>query len=213
MIFGIVGKARSGKDTFADFLSKALYERTHKTFIQMAYAKTLKDRIQADFDLSWEQLWGDEKEIPDKRYGKPKAEFEKHMLNSKREEPINWFWTPREIMQAYGQFFRTIDYDFWVKELFRVMEDKEFENVIITDIRHPNEADPVKERKGYIINIQSEREITNTVHNQQHISETAMDGYKKVDFIVANNGTLQDLRKAAGDVVDQVFKTMEADNG
>jgi len=202
MIFGIVGKARSGKDTFADFLAEALYERTYKTFIQMAYAKTLKDRIQADFDLSWDQLWGDEKEISDKRYVK---------IDKKGDG--NVYWTPREIMQAYGQFFRTIDYDFWVKELFRVMEDKEFENVIITDIRHPNEADPVKERGGYIIRIQSEREITSTVHNQQHISETAMDNYKKVDFIVANNGTLEDLRDAAEDVVRLVFKTMEANNG
>jgi len=97
--------------------------------------------------------------------------------------------------------------------LFRTMEDKEYGNVIITDIRHPNEADPIKERNGYIINVQSEREITGTVHNQQHISETAMDGYKGIDFIIANNGTLQDLRQSARGTVDLVFKTMEANNG
>jgi len=210
MIFGIVGKARSGKNTFADFLSEALYEKTHRTFIQMAYAKTLKDRIQSDFDLSWEQLWGDEKEIEDKRYQKQMT-----TLTGTVNTPVS-YWTPREIMQAYGQFFRIIDYDFWVKELFRVMEDKEFENVIITDIRHPNEADPIKKRGGYIIKIQSEREITSTVHNQEHISETAMDNYKRVDFIIANNGTLHDLRAAAMNTVDLVFKiknNLEVNNG
>jgi len=40
-----------------------------------------------------------------------------------------------------------------------------------------------------------------------------MDGYKGIDFIIANNGTLQDLRQSARDTVDLVFKTMEANNG
>ena len=44
-------------------------------------------------------------------------------------------WTAREIMQAYGQFFRTINYDFWVDYLFNVIEEKEYKNVYTTNGR------------------------------------------------------------------------------
>ena len=115
MIVGVSGKARSGKDTFAEMLAESLQTETGKAYVMMAYAHELKLRVQKDFDMSYEQLWGDEKEIPDKRYPKPDGDG---------------FWTPREILQAYGQFFRTIDYDFWVKHLFRVIEDKEYKNVL-----------------------------------------------------------------------------------
>jgi len=185
MIIGVSGKARSGKDTFAKMLSKVLQTKTGKTYILMAYAHELKLRVQKDFDMSYEQLWGDEKEVPDKRYPKPDGDG---------------FWTPREILQAYGQFFRTIDYDFWVKHLFRIIADKGYENVLITDARHINEVDAVVDRNGYHVRV--ERENKDAVHNEQHISETALDGGHRVDFNVINNFTLRELEFAAGEVAD-----------
>jgi len=184
MIIGISGKARSGKDTFAKMLAEELQRKEGQAYVLMAYAHELKLRVQKDFDMSYEQLWGDEKEIPDKRYPKPDGDG---------------FWTPREILQAYGQFFRTIDYDFWVKYLFRVIEEKEYKDVIITDVRHINEVDAVINNGGYHTRV--EREDKDGVHNEQHISETALDNGHRVDFKVSNNGTLDDLRDRAKDVV------------
>ena len=71
LILGMMGKARSGKDSAANMLGEELFNTTRKKFIMMAYAHELKLRVQKDFDLSYEQLWGDEKEIEDKRYPKP----------------------------------------------------------------------------------------------------------------------------------------------
>jgi len=184
MFIGTSGKARSGKDTFAEMLAEELQKsEIGQAYVLMAYAHELKLRVQKDFDMSYEQLWGDEKEVQDKRYPKQDGEG---------------FWTPREVLQAYGQFFRTIDYDFWVKHLFRIIEEKEYKNVIVTDVRHINEVDAVVDRSGYHIRI--EREGKDSVHNEQHISETALDNGHRVDFRVINDWTLKELREAAKDV-------------
>lgn len=186
LICAICGKARAGKDTFGKMLSEELFERTGKRFILMAYATELKKRVQADFDLDYEQLWGDEKEMEDGRY--PKKE--------------GGFWTGREIMQFMGtECFRAVDNDFWVRTLFNVIDDKEFENVIITDVRFPNEADPVVEREGYIIKIDRDIEEYN-VHGQTHASETAMDNYNNIDFTVSNYWSFDELRQSAKDVAE-----------
>ena len=200
MLIGITGFARAGKDVFAKMLAQELYKQTDRFFILMAYAHELKLRVQKDFDLSYEQLWGDEKEIEDRRYKRlPKY---RGGVRSDRDELPNIYWTPREILQNYGEFYRTIDYDFWVKHLFGVIKNNEYKNVIITDIRHPNEAHPITDCGGYIIKII--REDKAEIHNQQHISETAMTDYSKIDFVVDNNGTLDDLKLNVIGVVTQI---------
>lgn len=191
MIIGISGKARSGKDTFAQMLAEELQRKTGQAYVLMAYAHELKLKIQKDFDLSYEQLWGEEKEHADKRYVRPKW---KHL-----DRGTMTYWTPREIMQNYGQFFRTIDYDFWVKHLFNIVEEKNYKNVIITDLRHINEVNAVVDRGGYHVRV--EREEKDNVHNEQHISETALDGKHRIDFTVKNYGTLEDLKETGKDVV------------
>lgn len=186
MIIGVGFRARTGKDTFAEMLAEELYNITKYKFILMAYAHELKLRVQQDFDMSYEQLWGNEKEVPDERY--LKNEFNGSSIH----------WTPREIMQAYGQFYRTINYNFWVEHLFNVIEEKEYKNVIITDVRHPNEADAIANRDGFIIKVN--RVGTQEIHGANHISETAMDNYDRIDFDIENNGTLDDLRNSAKNV-------------
>lgn len=196
MLIGIVGKARSGKDTFAEMLAEEIFDQFGKRVVLMAYAQELKLRVQRDFDLSYDQLWGDTKEVPDKRY-------EKRLTTTWTgsappdgyvHKPI--YWTPREIMQSYGEFYRSIDQQFWVNNLFRAIKDKEYEGVIITDVRHPNEADPVKDTEdGYIIKVTSNRNDKPGIHGANHISETAMDNYKRVDFVVENDEGLQELKQ------------------
>lgn len=187
MIIVISGKARSGKDTFAEMLARELQEQTGQAYVLMAYAHELKLKVQKDFDLSYEQLWGDEKEYADERYRK----------HTDKDEVV--YWTAREIMQNYGQFFRTINYDFWADHLFNVIEEKEYKNVIITDGRHVNEVDAVVDRDGYHVRV--EREEAEATHNKQHISETALDDRHRVDFTVKNYGTLDDLKETAKAVV------------
>lgn len=200
LLLGITGLARSGKDTFAKMLAEELYKQTDRLFILMAYAHELKLRVQKDFDLSYEQLWGAEKEIEDKRYKRP---FEYHGgVRADKDKLPNIYWTPREIMQNYGQFYRTIDYNFWVKHLFNIIEQNDYKNVIITDIRYPNEAQPIVDKGGYIIRMN--RENKTGIHNQYHSSEISMNNYDKIDFIIQNNGTFDELKFNVVGVAEQI---------
>jgi hypothetical protein len=203
MIIGIGFTARVGKDTVAEMLGEEIFKEVGQRFVLMAYAQELKLRVQRDFDLRYEQLWGGEKEVEDQRY--PKSE--------------GGFWTPREILQTYGEFFRSINKQFWVDNLFKVIENNELKNVIVTDVRHPNEADPIVDRGGYVIKVTSNRTGKEKIHGSNHISETAMDNYNNVDFHIQNNGTLQELRQTVKQVVqfikesERLKEKMEVRNG
>ena len=193
MIIGISGKARSGKDTFAEMLATELNGVSYPPYVMMAFANELKLRCQAAFDLTWEQLWGEDKELADKRYRKP---MQYHGgVRSDRDELPSPYWTAREIMQNYGAFYRTIDSQFWIKNLFKVAEEKEYTNVIVTDVRYTNEANYIIDHDGYVIRV--DRETKDSVHNEEHPSEVELDDYKRFDFSVMNNWTLDYLKETA----------------
>ena len=154
MIIGLSGKARSGKDTFAEFLGEALFDVKGRSYIKMAYATELKNRVQKDFDFTWDQLWGNRKEFADPRY-----------FNKSTER----YWTPREVLQSYGEFFRSVDSNFWVKHLFNTIIDNEYKNVIVTDLRMKNEVDAVVKDGGFHIRIM--RENVPKINNSNHISD------------------------------------------
>lgn len=201
LLLGITGLARSGKDTFAKMLVEELYKQTNNIFSLMAYAHELKLRVQEDFDLSYEQLWGADKEKIDTRYMKTLKPCCQECVKDKSS---NCCWSPREILQNYGEFYRTIDHLFWTKHLFGVIKNNNYENVIITDIRYPDEADPIIERGGYIIKIN--RENRDCINNEQHVSETSMSNYNNIAFVIENNGTLEELRYKANVVILQIIE-------
>jgi len=107
-------------------------------------------------------------------------------------------------MQSYGEFYRSIDGNFWVRKLFSTIDEKEYKNVIITDVRYPNEVNPIVERGGYHIRIT--RPNTNKIHGAMHASEISLDRPYKVDFGVTNAGTLDDLKKLAGDIASGLIQ-------
>lgn len=193
MIIGISGKARSGKDTFSEMLAAEMNRQAYPPYVMMAFANELKLSCQSDFDLTWDQLWGDDKEVPDERY----VQVIRTVLTGIEETPAK-YWTAREIMQNYGAFYRSIDNDFWIKFLFKVAQEKDYTNVIITDVRYINEADYIINNGGYVIRI--ERDDKDEVHNMQHPSEIDLDYYKKFDFTILNDSTLEDLKVSAAKV-------------
>jgi hypothetical protein len=194
MIIGISGKARSGKDTFAEMLATELNKGAYPPYVMMAFANELKLKCQEAFDLTWEQLWGNDKEVPDERYRKY---YQTAALTGTGELPSG-YWTAREIMQDFGAFYRSIDSEFWIKNLFKAAAEKDYTNVIVTDVRYINEADYIINNGGYVIRV--ERENKDTVHNEQHPSEVELDDYKRFDFTVVNNWTLDHLKFGAGEV-------------
>jgi len=196
-IIGVSGKARVGKNTFAEMLAEELHRRTGQAYVLMAYADELKKMAQKELDLSWEQLWGNEKEACDSRFPKPQY------LSQEINGLVQIHWTGREIMQELGEFFRKFDNDFWVKRLFRIIDENDYRNVILTDVRYPNEVDRVIER--CVDHVRINRPLPeNIVHGPTHASEISLDAPYKVDFTVMNTGTLDDLRKLASDIANGI---------
>lgn len=206
MIIGVTGKARSGKDTFAEYLTECLKERHQRDFKHAAFAAQLKSMCQEHFELSDEQLWGDKKEVDDKRFP--------------RYGNINWsgatfrcgslsdslgYWSSREIMQELGGFYRRIDRDFWVKALNLHLVKNDIKDAIITDVRHINECQYIKINKGVLIKIS--RSGVAEIHGMEHESETALDGFSNdyFDIEINNVGTLEDLYGAAEDTSDAII--------
>jgi hypothetical protein len=161
---------------------------------------------QEHFELSDEQLWGDKKEVDDKRfprYGNMQysgGEFRCGALS----DPLGC-WSSREIMQELGGFYRRIDRDFWVKALNLYLITNDIKDAIITDVRHINECQYIKINKGVLIKIV--RKDVDEIHGMEHESETALDGFSGdyFDVEINNSGTLEDLYVAAEDTSDAII--------
>ena len=97
--------------------------------------------------------------------------------------------TGREFLQKLGTAVRNeVHPEFWTRALF--IKEGNNQNLIIPDVRFPNEAQIVKDHGGILIRI--ERPGAGAGN---HISETALDDYKGWDIVIDNVGTLEDLYK------------------
>lgn len=196
MIIGISGKARAGKDTLAKFIGEEFKRKYNRKFYEAAFAFELKNMCKFQFGLSDDQLWGDKKEIEDGR-------FMRATLGGDPEYSI--FWTPREIMQELGTFYRKIQTDFWIKGLKKFLQNellKGHKDFVITDVRYRNEAEFIKGKKGVIIRV--DRSLDNEIQGADHKSETELDNYN-FDMCIGNNGDLADLKIASYNIVNAII--------
>lgn len=166
-LIGIAGPARAGKDTLAGYAcGNLLYQ--HYWF-----AKPLKEAARHMFGLSDRQLYGDLKEVKDKR----------------------WRKSPREILQILGT---EVARDMFHKNLWIMRAEQEFikcdrRGMIISDVRYENEAKWIRKMGGIVVHVKR----ANAKKVRKHASE---DGIKlhKDDIIIQNNGTITQLYKEIG---------------
>lgn len=212
MIIGLVGFIGSGKDTVASrFISYGC--------IKDSFAAPLKDACAAIFGWPRTLLEGDTIES---------REF--------RETP-DMFWTrklgidnftPRLALQLLGtdvlrnQFHQ----DIWLSSLeyrFRIKNNDQ--NVVISDARFRNELELIKSLNGIVVWVQRgelplwfddavkanegnaiARKIMQTRWRDVHESEWNWAGFP-VDYIINNNGSMEDLDKLVNDLQRNLFKT------
>jgi hypothetical protein len=105
-----------------------------------------------------------------------------------KKQKIEWLGiTVRELLQKLGTCVRQgIDNEFWIKSLYANCAD--LDNIIIADVRFPEEVKSIKDRGGVVLRL-----IRDGAGAGNHISETALDDYKDWDYVIENNGTLEDL--------------------
>ena len=118
------------------------------------------------------------------------TEYSKYVKIMAREA-LNWDGSrenkPRKFLQDMGQVFRqTLGENIFIN---RMQEDisvyeKYYDNIIISDARLKNELIMMKEKyvNCYTIHLISTKGNTLTIDEQQHITETELDDYNKIDY-------------------------------
>ncbi|MEW2034911.1 hypothetical protein AB0901_30970 [Streptomyces roseifaciens] len=104
----------------------------------------------------------------------------------------------RRTLQRLGEAMRVHDRDIWLRLALAKVDtaDQWGIPVVITDVRHRNEADELRAR-GFLL-VRVERPHVDDLDDQaaRHISETALRGYP-ADVTIRNESTLADLYRAA----------------
>lgn len=151
------------------------------------------------------------------------------------EELVNWQtaykteFTPRMLLQRIGTdlFRNQLLQNIWVNATLadykKVAKPQlnvgmttgnigaEYPNIIITDVRFPNEVKAIKDKGGIVIRIESDYvyydnsliyALRNASNEIEHESETALDDYE-FDVIVNNNGNIINLIDNIINVLDQ----------
>ena len=216
MIVGFVGLIGAGKDTAADYLVN------FHGFRRDSFASTLKDAVAAVFGWDRVLLEGRTKEAREWR------------------EKVDPWWsqrlgmpnlTPRWILQYWGTDVCRNHFhdDIWIASLENKMR-KTKDNIVISDVRFPDEIKAIHNAGGTVIRIKRGPEPNwfqdavnaNSGQNNMswltsksrleklgiHASETAWVG-GDIDAIISNDGTIDDLFKAIRSQVSNLPVSME----
>ena len=127
-------------------------------------------------------------------------------------ELTNWDGTesnkPRDFMQRLGDDMRKNDPNFLVSNMIKdiTIYQKYVENVVISDVRMPNEIEEIKNSfdnvySFYIVNQFGSSKLT--IEQQSHITEVALEDYPDFDYIIANDD-LSRLKEKVFAILDKV---------
>ena len=159
-LIGLVGQKFTGKDTVGSYFEKEY------GYYPMSFAEPLKEVLQSVFLLTDKQVYGNEKEIIDER----------------------WKVTPRELHQIVGsglfretlpQYIPHLEDEIWIRNFALRYENKKKEHsrIVITDVRHYNEAKFIKDNKGILVRIyRNEKDLYES--EDEHSSEQQCLGIK-----------------------------------
>ena len=175
-IIGIYSPApHSGKTLASNVL-------THQGFTRLSFAAPLK-RMCIEFLMM---------------LGYSKAAALEYVFTNKEALIPEINQTPRHLMQTLGTEWgrNLIDNDVWLT-IFE-QTSKEFDKIVVDDVRFPNEAEKIKQMGGEMWKVVR----PSASHNGAHSSEGQLDGWNGFDHVIYNDGTLVEFREK----VDAVIK-------
>ena len=115
---------------------------------------------------------------------------------------------PRELLQHLGTevIRNNIDEEFFIKRLcddIRVYSYY-FDVITISDARFPSEIDIPRSLFDDVCVIKVVRDNFDSplsLAQQSHLSETALDNYDNYDYVIMNDGTIQDLEEKVFEIL------------
>jgi hypothetical protein len=176
MLVGFCGIAQSGKDTAASLLVQ------RHGFERRAFADPMRDMLYAI----------NPRVIHYNVDGSPIITTVQQLVDDAGWEFAKKSSDVRSLLQRLGTEGgrEILGENIWVETLFK----KKYNNLVISDVRFPNEAAEIHRRNGIIIRVvRGGVELPN-----QHHSETAYDNQ---DYTIVNDGTLDTLYKMLYDIL------------
>ncbi len=179
----VSGKISSGKNTFTDFLKEDIESRYNTPVATDYFARLLKEMCRDSFRPLSEYL------NTELLAGGPNSEWISDESWFEKKTPIT-----RMILQIVGsEIVRTVNKNFWSESFVeRANERKEF-ITINSDCRFPSEIEHVQKNFD-VVKIRVEREMDRNGSINEHVSEKALDDYHNWDYVIHNNGTLDELK-------------------
>jgi len=211
------GKMRVGKNVAADFLIKKFKEKKLKVETDL-FAHDLKHNCKDDFKILAGVLDSYAENLKVLVNTFTSVLTKNSMLDTLldaidtiRVKDENYFENKnnvtRALLQIYGtEIFRDrVDNDYWAKQVRNRVLKSDADAIIITDTRFPNEISVFNDVNADDIKVISIRVERNTGINNTHESETALDDHKEWNYIIDNNGSLEDLNAAVDVVLNDIL--------
>lgn len=185
MIIGLGYKARSGKDTAADYLCKE-YD-----YSRAAFSFELKAFLYYFLGI-----------------------VEEHLIHGDKSQKYP-FWnnmSVREILQKVGTdaLRNNFDKDIWVKLALNTVSDGIFQpiynptdKIVFTDLRFENEAKGIKDAGGILIRI-DRHNVGLSGSEAMHESETELDSFSGWDYILDNNESLENFYEGIDTIMSEL---------
>lgn len=210
MIIGILGYIGSGKGTVASYLANEY------GFRQDSFAGSLKDACAALFDWPRHMLEGDTKESREWR------------------EQVDPWWaeqlgrpgfSPRLALQLMGTdvIRNNFDEKMWFLTVQNKIRKDPSRNVVISDVRFPNEVNFIKENGGKLLKVNRgsppvwletailankgnsiAKDIMQKTYPNVHFSEWAWAGVQP-DIEISNDGTLEQLYEQINGIIPKLI--------
>ena len=205
MIIGLIGLINSGKGTVGSMLIEQGFQ--HESF-----ANSLKDATASIFNWDRAMLEGDTSA------SRAQRETVDEWWNERLQIPD---FTPRVALQILGTDILRNHFheDIWVLSMEARIKDAK-QNVVITDVRFPNEVRIIRELGGKIVRIKrgddpewfslaaSDHESMPVIYPNVHASEYSWAGTTP-DYLIDNKGTIEDLREIVNDLLEDLRATSQ----
>lgn len=208
MIIGVVGFLGSGKGTVGDILIQ------ERGYYRLSFADAVKDAVSVIFGWPRHLLEGDTEE----------SRAFREATDGFWSERFGYAVTPRYMLQLMGtEAGRDVfNKDIWIYSVEKRMQG--IENVVVPDVRFPNEIEFIRNMGGKVIRVKRgpEPQWYETAHSdnienfnssactamsiyypQVHFSEWAWIG-QRFDYIIENDGTLDDLRIKLNNIMENM---------
>ena len=110
----------------------------------------------------------------------------------------------RKLLQDIGTTGRNYNRDLWAnKTVDRIQEwSRDNQLAVVTDIRYPNEIQQVKREFSDVVAIRITRD---SVEKLKHPSETALDQWTDWDYLVENNGSLEEFQEKILEIMEGII--------